>query len=340
MTRHVILAYGRETEHRRATFAVLSFWAWYAGHRNSVRTVVFTDDPAQFAVPLAGLPVEYVVLSPEQLVAMRGPQNFVHRVKVAIIDQVFRAHPGCCVLFCDSDTFFVAEADQLLHRLRPGTSLMHLREYRLADAVGIHAVFNQAKYPRRLLALLDEQVFLVGATKQRFRQTQFSWNSGVLGLAPDIAALMPDVFALNDAFYSSSNWIMSEQIAFSLALQTKTRIVPSEQYVFHYWGQRQKGLMDDLLHALLASPLGSQQLAERLAQVRALTIKWWRIVELDKDREGALYAFTNGQIVAGVKCALKALLASPFNAAFAKDLARVIVRRHRARSRPRQPLRQ
>ena len=162
----------------------------------------------------------------------------------------------------------------------------------------------------------------------------------MLGLTPDIATLMPDVFALNDAFYASSNWMMSEQIAFSLALQTKTRIVPSEQYVFHYWGQRQKGLMDDLLHALLTSPFGSLQLPKRLAQVRALTIKWWRIVELDKNREGALYAFTNGKIVAGVKCALKALLASPFNATFAKDLARVIVRRHRTRNMPRQPLRQ
>lgn len=339
MTRHVILAYGRETEYRRATFAILSFWAWYAGRKNGVRTVVFTDKPALFEGPLAGLPVDYVTLTAEQLEAMRGPQNFVHRVKVAIVDQVFREHPGANVLFCDSDTFFVAEADQLLHRLRPGTSLMHLREYRLADAVGIYASFDQTQYPYKLLDLLKSRTFPVAGAEQQFRPTQFSWNSGVVGMTAELAALMPDIFALTDDFYACSGWFTSEQLAFSLVLQTQTHVVPSDQYVFHYWGQRQKELMDGKLANQFTPEFSQQTLFERLAQVKALTIKWWRTIELDKDREGALYAFANGEVIAGMKCAVKAILASPFNAAFAKDLVGLIARKPHQRQVDRAQLR-
>ena len=333
MTRHVILAYGRETEHRRATFAILSFWAWYEARDNEARTVVFTDKPELFAEPLAGLPIDYVLLTPEHLEDLRGPQNYVHRVKLAIIDQVFREHPGANVLFTDSDTFFVAEADQLLASLRPGTSLMHQREYRLADAVGIYAAFNQAKYPRKLLEFIEDRTFPVGATRQRFGPSQFSWNSGVLGLAPEVASFMPDIMALNDALYAGCGWVTCEQIAFSLALQTQTHLEPSDQYVFHYWGQRQKQLMDGLLVSLLDQPFGALALRDRLARVRSLSMKWWRTVELDKDREGALYAFAHGEVVAGVKCTLKALIAAPFNLSFARDLLGVLARKPRSSQR-------
>jgi hypothetical protein len=334
-----MLAHGRETEHRRAVFAILSFWAWYGGRRTDVRTVIFTDKPELFETPLAGLPIDYVLLTPERLAAMSGPEHFVHRVKVAIIGEVLREHPGDNVLFCDSDTFFVAESDQFLLRLQPGTSLLHQREYRLADAVGIYARFNQAKYPRKLLEMLAQQTFKVGNTRQRFRQTLFSWNSGVLGLTTEVAALMPDILALTDALYAGSQWIMCEQLAFSLALQATTRILPSEQYVFHYWGRRQKELMDGQLAGLLTPHFSEQELSGRLVQARRLSIKWLRTVELDKNREGALHAFANGELMAGVKCAMKALIAAPLNVTFAKELVGAITRRPPGRSFQRQSLR-
>lgn len=320
MTRHIILAYGRETEHKRAIFAVLSFWAWYSGDKSTVQTVVFTDRPELFTASLAGLPIEYVVLMPEYLDAMRGPQQYVHRIKVAIVAQTFKNHPNDNLLFCDSDTFFVAESEQLLHRLQAGTSIMHLREYRLVDAVPIYAVFKQAKFPRKFIDLIENRTFRIGPNEQQFHSTQFSWNSGVLGLTEAIGGIMPDIMALNDALYVGSGWIMSEQVAFSLALQAVTRVVPAEQYVFHYWGQRQKVLMDVLLKKLIYISFNNLTLLERLTQVRQLTIKWWRTVELDKNREGALYAFSNGEVIAGIKCTVKALIASPFNAAFTKNL--------------------
>lgn len=338
MTRHVILAYGREIEHRRAIFAILSFWAWYGGPKHELRTVVFTDKPALFEAPLAGLPVDYEVLGPERLLELRGPQQNVHRVKVAIIGQVFGQHPGARVLFTDSDTFFVAEAQEMLARVRPGTSLMHEREYRLADAVGIHAAFNQAKYPRRLLDFIKDRTFALGATRHRFHDGQFSWNSGVLGLPPDLGALMPDIMALTDALYEGTGWFTSEQLAFSLALQCKTQVESSSEYVLHYWGERQKKLMDSNLLTLFDNAFNAHAVPDRLVQVRRLATRWCRAVELDRDREGALYAFAQGNTLAGVKCALKAFVAAPLNTAFPRALVRVLRQRTRKRIRPSLPV--
>lgn len=331
MKQLVILAYGREVEHQRAIFAVLSFWAWYDGPKANVRTLVFTDQPAAFEPYFGGLPVQYELLTPERLAEWRGPDRYVHRVKLACLAHALHQHPGHDLLFCDSDTFFVAEADQLLQRLQPGTSLMHQREYRLEDAVNIYAAFHQAKYPRKLLALLDERTFLVGAQKVRFRKAQYSWNSGVLGLTAALAPAMPDVLALNDEVYAHTGWFTSEQIAFSLALPVLSRVLPAEQYVLHYWGQQQKQLMDSLLRGALTAPFAQLALPERLARVRPLTLKWQRKVEISKDREGALYALGQGELVAGLKCTIKALIANPFNGAFLRELWQTLSQRSRGR---------
>lgn len=322
MTRHIILAYGRETEHWRATFAVLSFWAWYGGNREDVKTVIFTDKPEFFAPYLTGLPVEYSVLTTPELEKMYGPQRYIHRAKLVILEQTLQAHPEDNVLFCDSDTFFITAAEPMIQRLQAGTTIMHLCEFTVADAVGVYASFSPAQdeYPRKLIQLIESRDFWVGAKSFRFSKDQFIWNSGVLGLTKEVGGLMPDICALNDDLYAGSGWITSEQIAFSFALQETTTIIPSDQYVFHYWGKQQKVLMDSLLPELGTTPFKKLALEERLEEVRQLTDKWQRAVELDKVREGALYAFSHGELFNGLKRTAKAILVSRFDAAFTKEL--------------------
>ncbi len=67
----VIQSFGRENEYRRAAFVVLSYYA-HAGEDNNERTLLFTDNPEYFEPYLKGLPVEYVLLTPEKIRTMRG----------------------------------------------------------------------------------------------------------------------------------------------------------------------------------------------------------------------------------------------------------------------------
>jgi hypothetical protein len=329
MPRLLLLAYGRETEYCRAIFAALSCWAWQP--RQAVAATIYTDQPAFFEPYLAGLPVEYRLLTTEYLAELRGPQQYVHRVKAQLIAQAFTQYAEEEILFVDSDTFFLTSPDNLLQTLAAGQPVMHQREYQLAEAVGIYAEFNQAKYPKRLLELLAQRRFTLAGAEVQFHPTHSCWNSGVLGLPRTVAPLLPDTLYLIDELYAGTGWFISEQLGFSLALQARGPVQPCDRAVYHYWGQPQKQLMDKLLASKLSPAFAAQPLAERLRQVRQLVPQYRRQLELDKAREGALYALRRGRVAAGVKYAAKALLINPLDTRFVREVLRALHRQARLR---------
>ncbi|GGF19752.1 hypothetical protein GCM10011383_34170 [Hymenobacter cavernae] len=269
------------------------------------------------------MPVEYVLLTTAGLEEMYGPQRYIHRAKAAIIEKLFRDYPTDRVLFCDSDTFFVAESDKLLSRLQPGVSLMHMREARFTQSIPQGAPPEETNGIQTAIDMIDSQAFRIGSQEHRFQKTQFMWNSGVLGLSQEVASLLPDTCALIDTLYENSRWIVSEQVGFSLALPTKTQLVPSNHYVFHYWYKPLKVLMDTLLDELLTSTFSNLNTADRLTQVRQLTTKWPHTVVLSNAREELINGFSSGAVVRGLKSAKLAvdtLPTSPFTVTFAKDL--------------------
>ncbi|GAB3636467.1 hypothetical protein GCM10027422_20570 [Hymenobacter arcticus] len=330
MARLLLLAYGRQTEYCRAVFAVLSAWAWQP--RPTVAATIYTDQPGFFEPYLAGLPVEYHYLSESHLTELKGPLHFVHRVKAQLIAQAFLDYPTEELLFIDSDTFFLAAPDGLLHRLAQGIPFMHRHEYRLAEAAAIHAGFGQAHYPEKLLALLASRTFALGGQLVQFHAGQSSWNSGVLGLPRALAPLLPDILALVDELYASTGWFLCEQLAFSLALQASGPVQACNQLVYHYWGQPQKRLMDKRLLTQLTPDFAALPLPQRLSQVRQLVPQLRRQLALDQARQGALYAFRRGQVATGLKCAARALLSAPFDARFARELLLVLRRRVQLRN--------
>jgi hypothetical protein len=328
--RLLLLAYGRQTEYYRAIFAALSAWAWQPSP--TVAATIYTDQPSFFEPYLAGLPVEYSYLSENRLTELKGPLNFVHRVKAQLIAQAFLDYPTEELLFIDSDTFFKKAPDSLLQRLAHGAPTMHQHEYQLADSVSIHSGFGQAHYPEKLLALLASRSFRLGGQLVQFHAGQSSWNSGVLGLPQAMAPLLPDILTLVDELYAGTGWFLCEQLAFSLALQANGPVQACDQFVYHYWGQPQKVLMDKLLPTVLHSTFAAQPLSQRLSQVRQLVPHCQRQLALDQARQGALYALRRGQVAAGLKCAARALLTDPLNVGFARDLLLVLRRRAQLRT--------
>ncbi|MGI4759515.1 MAG: hypothetical protein ACRYF0_02325 [Janthinobacterium lividum] len=327
MPRLLLLAYGRETEYRRALLAVLSCWAWQP--QLGLAATICTDQPDFFRPFLAGLDIDYKLATPEYLTQARGPQQFVHRVKAQFIAEAFAEHPAEELLFIDSDTFFIASPDSLLQNLAAGQAFMHLREYTLAEAVGIYTEFNQAKYPKKLLELLASRTFGLGGRQVQFHAGQSSWNSGVLGLPRALAPLLPDILTLTDKLYADTGWFTCEQLAFSLALQASGPVHASDGYLYHYWEKPQKKLMDNLLPAFFTSTLAALPLASRLLRVRQQLAWFQRQMELGKAQEGALYALRRGRLVAGLKCVAKALLAKPLDARFMREVLRVLRVLHR-----------
>lgn len=324
MTRLLLLAYGRPTEYARAAFAALSAWAWAPTGYGQLAAVVYTDQPAALAPYLAALPVDYQVLTEARLTELRGPRQYVHRIKACVVLEASAAYPGDELLFIDSDTFFIAAPGPLLQQLAAGTVFLHQPEYTLAEAVGIYAAFSQARYPRRLLEHLTGRSFQLAGAEVRFRPYQTCWNSGVLGLPPALAPLLPDTLAMLDDFYAASEWFTCEQVAFSLALQTAGPLAPAGRYIYHYWAAPQKTLADQLLTHALTPALAALPLLTRLRQVRQLIPEWHAALKHHQARHDALYSLGQGQLGAGLRCAAKALLADPFDLEFMRQFGRAL----------------
>lgn len=320
MKNFVVLSYGRKSEYHRALFAIFSFWSWYSGRPDTVQTILYTDAPEFFEPYLRGLPVVYVPLTPERLADMCGPDHYVHRVKVTLVEEAFRSYPKHDILYSDTDAFFVRDPASLLQEFTPGVSFLHQPEYLLSEAVAVFASYGQAQFPSRFLELLQSKTFLIAGKQVQLLTNQPAWNSGVIGLSNAAAPLLPDIGALTDELYAYSRWFTTEQLAFTLVLQHQTTLLPCDQYVFHYWGKRQKVFVDGLLRALLTEGFRQSGLSDKLERVKHLTQLWQNRIELDRLQEGSIYAFNNQQVKAGLKYTLKALLKGRPSAYYVKRL--------------------
>jgi hypothetical protein len=284
----VLLSYGNVSEYLRAVYCLLSLSAWLEEDAANPGIVIYTDNPGFFQTYLGDLQIEYFFLSPRQILEMQAGTNFIHRIKVAVIDLTFKRFPDQEVIFIDSDTFFTADPMELFNGLNSSTSFMHKREYNFKDGLELYNSFKQEMYPKAFIDYISGREFYIDGKAEIFDINDYSWNSGVLGLHKDFGIYMPDVMRLTDEFYANSKWFISEQLAFSLILQRRTKIRSAENFIFHYWGKRQKILVDVLLEKLF-----EEHAADLTKKVfmKSVTRKWKNIIEADLIYEQAKNAF-------------------------------------------------
>lgn len=320
MTNLVVLSYGDIVEYQRVILAVLSYQGWLATAGETGRTVVFTDNPAYLKPYFAGLTVDYRLLTPPEIREMKGPVNFVHRLKVAVLAEAFSRYPDDSLLYVDSDTFAFKNPKPLLARISPTVSAMHQPEYTLE-------AHRHQGMGSRLLHLLESESFTTSRGEERFRASQTSWNAGVLGLAPTVAASMADVFLLTDRFFSTSGWHVSEQLAFSLVLQTRTQVIPSDDFIYHYWQATHRAAVDALLPGILTPDFMALPLPEKAESILRLTQQLLSQIaeylaahpEIEL-RVQALDSLHLKNFAAGYRLAGRYLLKKPMDTQFIRDI--------------------
>jgi hypothetical protein len=319
MTNLVIISYGSQKEYRRAVLTVLSFFSFYDAQqpRPDVKVIIYTDQADYFEQFLSDAPVQYVLLTAEQRKILMGPLSFIHRLKAAVLEQVLVQHTEDKLLYVDSDTFFIRDAGPLMASIRSGVSVMHTIEF----------VFNDiAQQP-----LPDDKTvaesFQTSQGAEHFSGTQQSWNAGVLGLAPSVAPYMPDVLQLTDQFYANSRWHISEQIAFSLVLQTRGQLLPAIDYIYHYWEGDKKIAVDALLLEAITARFAALPHAEKLTQVRQLVERLPVAIPAYlaqhseiKLKQDAIAAFNVNKFRPAYWAALAYLLKVPSDKKFLKDI--------------------
>jgi len=250
----VTQAYGKEEIRTEALYAAWSALAWRGDLPLDVH--VYTDDAAAFA-PLAAH-VDVRVLSPEEIRDWRGPHDFIHRLKAAMIRDVARRFPSDGLVYVDADVFFTGPLPALAERIAPGRAVMHLREY----PVPTHPSSQMRKFRAHM-----------GALSFRGRPIDLSrdmWNAGVVGMDPAQLGIVDEWLEFIDAIYPHYKRGLVEQYGIGHLLQREAKVLPTDDLVFHYWFQK-----DDYVAAIRRelAAVGALPHDAALAHLRANVIR-------------------------------------------------------------------
>lgn len=316
----VVQSFGKESELRRAALAVLSFFAQSTTDIKEVRVVIFTDNKAFFDEYLSGLPLHFVLLTPEKVRAMRGKIDFLHRMKIAMIEEVFQSFSGN-LLYFDSDTFFIGDPMPLVRQLSPDRSFMHVHEY-VFEEMKYFPLPGGATFQAYYELIANTSFLLADGTEYKISTGLSSWNAGVMMFHESHKRFIPDVYALTEQTYPLTKNHASEQYAFSILLQTRTALSACEPVIYHYWYRIKKQIVDEFLVSKMTGLKGKS------LEVRIATAKEWtdllpgyfqrHVLTL---RDNAIQEFNENRFFKGYAWAAKAMMKQPLgDKTFVKDV--------------------
>lgn len=246
-------AYGNDAILRQTVFCIRTLQHWTGQAFDQYTPVVYTDNPGYFRRALANVRnLRLEPLRPEQLRSWRGPNDFVHRAKICLLQAYFDKY-NAPVCYLDSDTLFLHDPGPLFAQVAPGTSLMHVMEETLVQPA--------APLLQKIGRFIKRQPLRLNGLAFKIPASTAMWNAGVLGLHPTHAIFLPDVLRLTDQLYSCYPKHLMEQLAFSYILQDHTTVLPAEPFVFHYWNLKET--MDERIDAYLTGRLSLASFMEQ-----------------------------------------------------------------------------
>ncbi len=247
-------AYGSPDILNEALFSILSYLRQPAG----ATVLVYTDNPAHFRAVLGeAAGVAYVPIEPAQWRAWRGDIDFVHRVKIMVLQHA-AAHYAGNLLYADTDTVFTQSPAEIFDLISQGQHFMHLSEGRLNDGNSLNRKINRVLQARDTPALVGGPI----------SPATCMYNAGVMGLRSTDAPLLAQVLALTEQLHRLYPKHVMEQLAFSVIWARQGPVREAAPWVYHYWDLKE---IRPALAALLA-PQPGQSLAKWQARAAALDL--------------------------------------------------------------------
>lgn len=314
----VVQSFGKEYEFRRAIFAILSYYAASPSFEWKT-TYVFTDTPDYFQKYLTDLPVEYIELTPEKIRQMRGEIDFLHRMKIALIEESF-VRSNSAIFYLDSDTFFVSDPGSVFKAVESGGVFMHLPEYEFATLAKMK--MPAAKPFHAFLEFIRGKTFRLRSGSVIVHEHEYSWNAGVMGLPLKVHAMLTDVYALTEQFYPATENHASEQYAFSIVLQKSFALQRCDDVVYHYWYRVKKQIMDQTLGTLLSPAFADCPLSERLKLIAEAVKDMPALLETHvlTLRDNSIQSFHENKFSKGYEYAFRALVKDVSAFGFLRDV--------------------
>jgi hypothetical protein len=222
--------YGNEGVFYECAFALLSLSRLYpTALPTNTEIWIYTDNPVWFQTfSNCNLPLQYRQIDAATIQAWRGKIDFVHRVKIELLNDFTQDRQGN-ILYIDTDVVFTWPVNKMLEDIEAGKRYMHTMEGKICDEgnpvlkkLNTYLQANNRKQnngqPLNALAM---------------------WNAGVLGFNTADAAMLNEVLAFTDNEYPQFPKHVVEQFAFSAFFQQAGAVKAAMPCILHYWNLKE-----------------------------------------------------------------------------------------------------
>ena len=217
-------SYGSKDILNECIYSILSLLK-FGKEKINFKIVIYTDQPEYFSILPSDI-VSFIQLDTKTIEEYKGPQHFIFRVKIKILQDCFTRFNGN-ILYMDSDIYFRKPVEELFQKISPDSFLMCNNEGRLKDG-------NNNTFRGFVRFIKNNKDFL---TKRNILVTPEShmWNAGVLGIPTNKPDILEDVLSMTDDIYKIFDSHVVEQMMFSYCLNKNGALQESTDFVFHYW---------------------------------------------------------------------------------------------------------
>lgn len=266
----VLQAYGQKEIFLEARFLLLSACSQLMADAGC-KVIIYTDNAAEVAG--WGFPSEKVftkTLMPEMITAWKGPQDFVHRLKIEMLRDAAASLNPEKMLYLDSDMVLKGNLDNILGRIEHGKAVMHEQEGKLSG--------RSNPILRKMHQFVKDNSFLINGKSIQVNEHTMMRNAGVIGLHRGHFPLLDDVLALTDAMYARYPKHVIEQLAFSSVLGNELQVHDARAEFLHYWYAKElRGWLEDFFAMHGDKPIEDQEIeAKKLGfeDVAASRLAW------------------------------------------------------------------
>ena len=209
----------------QARFSLLTFLA----QEEVLEQVTIVTDAPEYYKSIENQKVVIEEVSQEKVRLWKGKENLIYRTKIKALEFISEQYPNYSLLFVDTDTFLFGDLSQVKNLLEENYIVMDFIEDLLCEIKT-----KSGKSLWRNLKNFDFQKFYIN-------QNNCLWNGGVVGIPQKILkeGIELSLFTCDLICQSFGNkYRITEQLAFSLALNELGDLKAADQEIGHYFGNK------------------------------------------------------------------------------------------------------
>jgi hypothetical protein len=202
--------------------------------------------------------IEVISIDRKIIEEWEGTHKFFWRVKIKALELIAQKYPSDPILYLDGDTFFFQNIDALRRSLFQGQNYMHINEGKLSVL------------PTKTEKLMWNQIKNKSYAGIEIDKNTCMWNAGLIGISNKHLECLKLTLNINDTLCADKvTRRLIEQFSFSVSLNEYSKLLPAEDLVGHYCGNKEQWnlIISDFLKECFMKDYSFEQIISKIQEM-------------------------------------------------------------------------